>query len=251
VAGWAPIGAADLRSPAYVQPPFTEAEIMRLQGEYFPARRWNYAPLLGRFLPALLPWTQVSANADGTLTIDGRGPWRQVAPRLFEAPNGRRIGFEIRGQIISGGSVTHSRLERHPWWAQPAFTVVPFFAALAVALTGIIPASSARRSRGARAVGWLAFGAGAVLLVCLAFEFEYGPDLYVADRDGVALAFRIPMQLALLGFGMVPIAFAASLRAKAGRGWLGRLHGASLTAAAVLCLILAAHFGLVGHLQGV
>ena len=251
VAASAPIPEADLRSPIYTQPPFTPAEIARLQGAYYPARRWNYAPLLGRFLPALLPWTEVAANPDGSLTIDGQGPWRQVAPRLFQGPDGHRLGFEIRGQVISGGSVSHSRLERHPWWAQPQFTVVPFFAALAFALSGIFPALRVQPERGARRVGWLSALGGAALLLSLACDFEYGPDLYVANRQIVALLFRISMQLALAMLAIVPIVFAASIRASAWRGWAGRLHGASLAAAAILALILAGYFGLIGRLSGV
>jgi CubicO group peptidase (beta-lactamase class C family) len=251
VAAWAPIPETDLRSATYTQPPFTPAEIARLQGAYYPARRWNYAPLLGRFLPALLPWTGVTVNADGSLMIDGQGPWRQVAPRLFQGPDGRRLGFEIRGQVISGGSVSHSRLERHPWWAQPQFTVVPFFAALAFALSGIIPALRAQPSRSARLVGWLSTLGGAALLVSLACEFEYSPDLYVANREILALPFRISMQLAVGVLAIVPIVFAASIRARAWRGWVGRLHGASLTAAAIMAVIFAGYFGLIGRLSGV
>ncbi|MGC1522279.1 MAG: serine hydrolase domain-containing protein [Steroidobacteraceae bacterium] len=251
IAALAPIAAADQRSATYTQAPFTPAEIRRLQGRYFPARRWNYAPLLGRFLPALLPWTEVEVNADGSLSIDGQGPWRQVAPRLFQGPEGRRLGFEIRGGVISGGSVTHSRLERHPWWAQPQFTVVPFFAALAWALSGIIPALRARLGRSARQVGWLSALGGAALLVSLACEFEYGPDLYVAHHESVALAFRIPMQLALALLALLPFVFAASIRANAWRGWLSRLHGAMLTVAAIVVVILSGYFGLIGRVHGV
>jgi CubicO group peptidase (beta-lactamase class C family) len=251
IAALGPIPETDLRSTTYTQAPFTPDEIRRLQGDYFPARRWNYAPLLGRFLPALLPWTEVDANADGTLTIGGQGPWRQVAPRLFQGPEGRRLGFEIRGQVISGGFVTHSRLERHPWWAQPQFTVVPFFAALAFALTGIIPALRTRLSRSARLVGWLSALGGAVLLLSLAFEFEYGTDLYVAKREVVTLLFRIPMQLALAVLAILPFVFAASIRVKAWQGWLGRLHGVTLTVAAIMVVIFAGYFGLIGRLHGV
>jgi CubicO group peptidase (beta-lactamase class C family) len=251
IAALAPIPVADLRATTYTQAPFTPAEIKRLQGAYFPARRWNYSPLLGRFLPALFPWTKVTANADGTLMIDGQGPWRQVAPRLFQGPNGRRLGFEIRGQVISGGSVSHSRLERHPWWAQPQFTVAPLFAALTFALSGIIPALRTRLSRSARLVGWLSAIGGAVLLISLAFEFEYGPDLYVANRETVAMLFRIPMQLALVMLAGLPIIFAASIRARAWRGWVGRLHGALLAAAAIIAVILAGYFGLIGRVSGV
>jgi CubicO group peptidase (beta-lactamase class C family) len=251
IAASAPIPQSDLRSTTYTQAPFTADEIRRLQGTYFPARRWNYAPLLGRFLPALLPWTEVGVNADGSLTIDGQGPWRQVAPRLFQGPEGRRLGFEIRGHVISAGSVTHSRLERHPWWMQPQFTVIPFFAALAFALTGIIPALRAQLSRSARLVGWLAALGGAALLVSLACEFEYGPDLYVANREIIALAFRIPMQIALLTIAIIPIVFVGSIRAKAWQGWLSRLHGASLTVAAIILVIFAGYFGLIGRVHGV
>jgi CubicO group peptidase (beta-lactamase class C family) len=251
LAAWAPIPEADLRNSTYAQLPFTPAEIMRFQGAYYPARGWNYAPLLGRFLPALLPWTEVTVNADATLTIDGRGPWRQVAPRLFQGPDGHRLGFEIRGQVITFGSVSHSRLERHPWWAQPQYTVVPFFAALAFALSGIIPALRVQLSRSARLVGWLSAFGGAALLISLACEFEYAPDLYVANRESTALMFRISMQLALAMLAIVPIVFTASIRAKAWRTWPGRFHGASLTAAAIIVIVFAGYFGLIGRLSGV
>jgi CubicO group peptidase (beta-lactamase class C family) len=251
IAASAPVLEADLRSTIYTQAPFTADEIRRLQGAYFPARRWNYAPLLGRFLPALLPWTDVAVNADGSLTIDGKGPWRQVAPRLFADPEGRRLGFEIRGHVISAGSITHSQLERHPWWIQPQFTIMPFFAALAFALTGIIPALRARLSRSARLVGWLAAVGGAALLVSIACEFEYGPDLYIANREIIALAFRIPMQVALVTIAITPIVFVCSIRADAWQGWLGRLHGASLSVAAFMIVIFSGYFGLIGRVHGV
>jgi hypothetical protein len=251
LAALAPIPAADLRSPTYVEQPFTQLEIRRLQGAYFPARRWNYAPLLGRFLPALLPWTQVAAHPDGTLTIAGEGPWHQVAPRLFQALDGRRVAFEIRGAQITAGSISHSLLERHNGLAQPQFTVVPFFIALLFALSGFVPALRTRMSRSARLVGWLSASGAAMLLVCLGFELEYGPDLYVANREAVALAFRIPMQLALGVLASVPIILVASLRSSAWSGWPNRLHGASLALAALIAALLAAYFGLIGHLRGV
>ena len=193
----------------------------------------------------------MTANADGSLTIDGHGPWRQVAPRLFQGPNGRRLGFEIRGHVISGGSVSHSRLERHPWWAEPQFTVLPFFAALAFVLSGIIPALRTRLGRSARLVGWLSAVGGTILLGSLAFEFQYGPDLYVADREIIALLFRIPMQLTLAMLAIIPVVFAASIRANAWHGWTGRLYGATLSVAALVIVILAGHFGLIGHIRGV
>ena len=251
IANLAPIPANELRMPEYTQRPFTQAEITRLQGVYYPARRWNYAPVLGRFLPALLPWTHVSVAVDGIVSIDGDGPWRQVAPQLFEGPDGRRLAFEIRGNIISAGSVSHSRLERHPWWTQPQFTVVPFFVAIAFTLTGTIPAFRRRLGTIARLTGWLCAIAGVALIISLAFEFEYGPDLYVADHEATALAFRIPMQIGLLVLAITPAVFAASMRARAWRGWAGRLHGASLVLAAIITVALAGYFGLIGHLRGV
>ena len=251
IANLAAIPEEDLRRPVYTQPPFTSAEIERLQGWYFPARRWNYAPVLGRFLPALLPWTQVTANADGSLMIGGQGPWRQAAPRLFQGPDGRLLAFQIRGHVISGGAVSHSQLERHPWWAQPQFSTVPFFTALAFALSGLIPALSTRLTERARLVGWLSAGGAAALMLSLGCEFQYGPDLYVADRESVALMFRIPMQLALLMLAVVPVAFATSLKPKAWPGISGLIHGATLSVAAVIIVILAGYFDLIGHLRGV
>jgi len=100
-------------------------------------------------------------------------------------------------------------------------------------------------------VGILSAVGGVALLVSLAFEFEYDPDLYVADHDLVALAFRIPLQIALLMLVVTPIAFVASLRARAWIGWPGRVHGALLAVSALVAVGLAGYFGLVGHFCGV
>ena len=240
-----------LRPPVYTQPPFTQADLARLQGWYFPARRWNYAPLLGRFLPALLPWTHIEAADDGTLSVDGRGPWRQIAPRLFEDTTGHRLGFEIHGNVITAGTVSHSRLERHGWWALPIFTVEPFFAFALFALSGFSLVLGRRRAPSVRRLGWLAALGGALMLVSLAFEFEYGPALYVADRDMLALTFRIPMQIGLFMLAAAPFAFAQSLRVSAWRAWPWRLYGGALSFASVFAFILAGYFGLIGHLNGV
>ncbi|HEX4242720.1 MAG TPA: serine hydrolase [Steroidobacteraceae bacterium] len=251
IARMAAVPPGGMQDPTFREAPFSDAELSRLVGAYFSVRRASYAPILGRFLPAIMPWTQVTRGPDGSLVIDGQGPWRQSAPRLFEDPSGHRVAFQIRGDLVSMGSLTHSQLERHTLWTLPSLTVVPFFAAVLLALTGVVPALSRGLPRRARRIAGMAAIGGAVLLVSLAAEFEYGPDLYVADREIAALAFRVPMQAALLLLALVPVAYVVSRRAYAAERWAPRAHGAMLAAACGVSVLLAGYFGLIGHLSGV
>jgi len=251
IAALTPLSGAALKPPQYTDRPFTAEQVRSLAGDYYSIRRASFAPLLGRMIvPLMSPWTHITAGSAGTLSIGGR-PYRQVAPRIFAGPDGDRIGFRADHGVVTAGALTISQLQREAWWQLPRFAVIPLVVSLLVCICATPLLRRTRIAPPARAALMLGGLAAVSLIVCLLMEFQFGPTLYVTDREWIALSFRLPMQASVLALAAAPLWYVWSVRLCPASTRMSALAGAALAGAAAIAAAYAMAWGLLGHLSGV
>ncbi len=251
VAKFLPLPADSARFRSIPDPAFTPDQISELAGWYYPTRREAYAPLLGQIVvPALLPWVHVGVTRDSKLEIGGSGPFTQISPRLFSNEKGAKFGFVINRSVVSMGSNPLSRWERQSLWNFPSLTLLPFVLSLLIGWAGLVLSRRAATPKWKRLSQALAGVCALVLFVALALDFQFSIDLYLHGREWLALLYRVPMQLALLGMVGAVAVMARSFMEET-HTVKAAIGSAVFGLAPLVCVAVAFHWGLFGHFWGV
>lgn len=94
-----------------------------LSGTYFPAQ--DETRSLGLRMVRWFSGVQVSQAHDGTLTLAGTGPYRRIAPDLFENTKGNRIAFlRLAGEDYMAVHLSAGVFEKKSWLQAPASSLL-------------------------------------------------------------------------------------------------------------------------------
>lgn len=233
---------------------FGGADLARLAGRYFPTYSITHNSFAARFMmPFAVEATRVAMRDGGALVIDGAGPYVQTQPRLFEhQATGDKVAFKIIDAGVFMGRDSRPDIQV-PWHAQRAVNTYPMFVFLLVLATGAVP--GVRAAGGKRRLGLLASISALVFSLGVIFELEYAIRVIVIDAAPLLAAlWRVPLQLAILGFVgvaiMAPMQLRSHMLGRGGAMTAGHAHTALMGLASVGLLVLAGYWGLLGRLTG-
>lgn len=179
---------------------FSQGKLRQLEGRYFPTYSVSHKSFVGRFLmPLIVPAKQVVLASDGSLSVEGSGPYVQILPGLFENGNtGDQVAFTMRdGEVFMGRNAFPDI--RRPWHANALYNTLPLVLCLLVLLTGGVYLRHADTRH--RWIGWLALSGAIVFIAALVLEMEIAIRVNrIEGARATAALWRLPMQMALLTF---------------------------------------------------
>lgn len=187
--------------------PGEEVDAAKLSGSYFRADQ-SRSLLVNLIAP--LSGSSVTANEDGSLTIDGKGPYVRHARSYYRYtdPDGKHVDYAFKKDDAGRQLLTRNEpwqapfgiWQRQPWYATAAWAVLPLLILMLLqtsALGRLRWEKDARRRRTLRIAGI----SGASFLVALLLELQFGDPL---DHTGTAqlftLLWRIVFPSACVGF---------------------------------------------------
>jgi CubicO group peptidase (beta-lactamase class C family) len=252
--------------PPPVDPPAVPTAVAHAHlaaGRYLSARHFERS-----FLSLLsLLQVQVSANADGTITIsseerpDGRlKVWRETAPFLWQEVGGQdRLGMIVEdGRVVAirRSSDPATALVRAPWWMSPAWIFPALIAAVVVLMLAVLawPVSvivrRTQKTAGAEArSGWLAWLAAVVGLgfllgwALILRRVLAGEAVFLGELDP-QIRFQHLLGLGTVA-GAVVAAWAAWRTVRSRRRWPVKLWSVLLAGACTMVVWLAFAFRLL------
>ncbi|MDP6884420.1 MAG: serine hydrolase domain-containing protein, partial [Rhodospirillales bacterium] len=238
-------------------PPLIGApDLAMLSGRYIPIHAVSFGSFIGRFAAGLLfPVTRVEVTRDNALTIGNGGPYEQTLPSLFEDSEARdRVAFKITGEGVLMARLsprtTGGLLIKLAWHDNPLINILPGGIFMIILLAAAVPAAGGRGPT--RRLGRLAFGSAAIFVICLMLEMEFATRVIrVEGWPLVAALWRLPLQVAVIGFAALPVLAVIHRRqvqALAGNWGRGYLLALGLSGAGLA--VLAGYWGLIGNLTG-
>ncbi len=176
---------------------FTNEELIGFEGRYTPLILLGSSTLARRIISTIAAVDITFNSATTSLTINGKGPWLQSAPQVFESSGSdTRVTFYHAGDrlIVAGGALSHAA--KRFWYERPLYTILPLAIFGFLILTSVAYLSSKnvvlRRTCGLLTCSILIF------LAAIALELQYGGDAIFGMRPQ-AFAWRFGMHLAAIG----------------------------------------------------
>lgn len=144
-----------------------------LAGRYFAS-----GPDSRNLIVRIMRWSRafdVRTLSANEITVAGQGPYRWLAPFLYQNEAGHRLAFATHddGHMYMAAGVSIATLVRLSWWQAPFWAPAVYAGALIVLLSGLIHLWPGLQSPARKP---LAMATGAVLLIIAAsaLELEYG-----------------------------------------------------------------------------
>lgn len=175
-----------------------------LTGIYF--RDDTSRNLWGKILP-LLSVTKVTSMDDGTLMIDGEGPYIEKSPLYYERLSMEgdiekisKVAFKLSDNEVLMAKSSYGILLKQPWYKSLPWTLYPLGLFSVMLLVGLIYSLCGKRAAYKKII-FIAGGSFVLFILGLLFELEYA---YLAHQgkvsQAVATAWRLLFVVSTAGF---------------------------------------------------